>query len=38
MIDVIKWSSDDEEYIAASLSPAKVLRVDIDEENKVARL
>lgn len=38
MIDVIKWSSDDEEYIAASLSPAKVLRVDIDEENKVARV
>ncbi len=38
MIDVIKWNSNDEEYIAASLSPAKVLRVDIDEENKVARV
>jgi len=38
MIDVIKWSQNDEEYIAASLSPAKVLQVDLDEENKVARV
>ena len=38
MIDVIKWSQSDEEYIAASLSPAKVLQVDLDEENKVARV
>lgn len=38
MIDVIKWSSNDEEYIAASLSPAKVLQVDLDDENKVARV
>lgn len=38
MIDVIKWSSNAEEYIAASLSPAKVLQVDVDEENKVARV
>ncbi|MGI6123262.1 MAG: transcription termination factor NusA [Acetivibrionales bacterium] len=38
MIDVIKWSSNAEEYIAASLSPAKVLQVDLDEENKVARV
>ncbi|MGI6085658.1 MAG: transcription termination factor NusA [Acetivibrionales bacterium] len=38
MIDVIKWSSNTEEYIAASLSPAKVLQVDLDEENKVARV
>ena len=38
MIDVIKWSSNPHEYIASSLSPAKVLRVDIDEENKVARV
>ncbi|NLU52292.1 MAG: transcription termination/antitermination protein NusA [Clostridiaceae bacterium] len=38
MIDVIKWSPNPEEYIAASLSPAKVLQVDIDEENKVARV
>ncbi len=38
MIDVIKWSNKAEEYIAASLSPAKVLQVDLDEENKVARV
>ncbi|NLG88326.1 MAG: transcription termination/antitermination protein NusA [Clostridiaceae bacterium] len=38
MLDVIKWSSNPQEYIASSLSPAKVLRVDIDEENKVARV
>lgn len=38
MIDVIKWSSNDEEYIAASLSPAKVLQVSLDDENKVARV
>lgn len=38
MIDVIKWSSNIEEYIAASLSPAKVLQVEIDEENKMARV
>ena len=38
MIDVIKWSSNAEEHIAASLSPAKVLQVSLDEENKVARV
>lgn len=38
MIDVIKWSSSPEEYIASSLSPAKVLQVDLDEESKVARV
>ncbi|NLK68997.1 MAG: transcription termination/antitermination protein NusA [Clostridiaceae bacterium] len=38
MIDVIKWSSNPEEYIASSLSPAKVVRVDTDEEQKVARV
>ncbi len=38
MIDVIKWSSNNEEYIAASLSPAKVLQVSLDEESKVARV
>lgn len=38
MIDVIKWSSNAEEYIAASLSPAKVLQVSLDEESKVARV
>lgn len=38
MLDVIKWSSNPQEYIASSLSPAKVVRVDVDEENKVARV
>jgi|LSQX01.3.fsa_nt_gb N utilization substance protein A len=38
MIDVIKWSSNPEEYIASSLSPAKVVQVDLDEEAKVARV
>jgi len=38
MIDVIKWSSTPEEFIANSLSPAKVLQVDLDEEAKVARV
>ena len=38
MIDVIKWSSNPEEFIASSLSPAKVVQVDLDEEAKVARV
>lgn len=38
MIDVIKWSSNPQEYIASSLSPAKVVRVDTDDEQKVARV
>ena len=38
MIDVIKWSANPEEYIASSLSPAKVLQVDLDEEAKIARV
>jgi len=38
MLDVIKWSSNPLEYIASSLSPAKVVRVDVDEANKVARV
>ncbi|QSX08691.1 transcription termination/antitermination protein NusA [Alkalibacter rhizosphaerae] len=35
-IDIIKWSDDPKEYIASSLSPAKVLRVDINEMEKSA--
>ena len=38
MLDVIKWSSNPQEYIASSLSPAKVVRVDIDEVNRVSRV
>ncbi|MEN8906904.1 MAG: transcription termination factor NusA [Clostridiales bacterium] len=37
-IDIIKWSSNAEEYILSSLSPAKVIRVDINEEEKSARV
>ena len=36
MIDVIKWSSNIEEYISSSLSPAKVVKVDVNEEEKAA--
>ncbi|HHW32305.1 MAG TPA: transcription termination/antitermination protein NusA [Clostridiaceae bacterium] len=37
-IDIIKWSSNPAEYISNSLSPAKVVRVDIDEAEKSARV
>ncbi len=35
-IDIIKWSKLPEEYIANSLSPAKVIDVSIDEKSKSA--
>jgi len=37
-IDIIKWSSDPETYISSSLSPAKVIRVDINEADKSAKV
>ncbi|MPL75904.1 hypothetical protein SDC9_21742 [bioreactor metagenome] len=37
-IDIIKWSDDDKENIAASLSPAKVHSIEIDEEEKKAKV
>lgn len=37
-IDIIKWSKDPVEFIANSLSPAKVLSVEIDEKNKTAKV
>ncbi|WP_234121212.1 transcription termination factor NusA [Clostridium hydrogenum] len=37
-IDIIKWSKLPEEYIANSISPAKVLDVTINEENKSAQI
>lgn len=37
-IDIIKWSSIPEEYISSSLSPAKVVRVDISEDERSARV
>lgn len=37
-IDIIKWDKLPEKYIANALSPAKVLDVEIDEQNKVAKI
>ncbi|MFZ7119777.1 MAG: transcription termination factor NusA [Eubacteriaceae bacterium] len=37
-IDIIKWSDDPKEYIASSLSPAKVLNVDVNEDEKSASI
>jgi transcription termination/antitermination protein NusA len=37
-IDIIKWSKNPEEFIAAALSPAKVLEVVADEETKSAKV
>jgi len=37
-IDIVQWSEDIKQYIAQSLSPAKNLRVEINEEEKVAHV
>lgn len=37
-IDIIKWNSDPSKFVAASLSPAKVVAVEVWEEEKVARV
>ncbi|AEB76125.1 transcription termination factor NusA [Clostridium botulinum] len=37
-IDIIKWDKDPEKYIANALSPARVVSVEIDEENKSAKI
>lgn len=37
-IDIIKWSKLPEEFISNALSPAKTLDVNIDEDNKSARV
>lgn len=37
-IDIIKWSEDPAQYIAASLSPSSVVSVEVDEESKSARV
>ena len=37
-IDIIPWLEDAEKYIAASVSPAKVLEVEVDEERKHAKV
>ncbi|MCH5186150.1 MAG: transcription termination/antitermination protein NusA, partial [Oscillospiraceae bacterium] len=37
-IDIVKWSEDPAEFITASLSPAKVIDVEINEEEKSAKV
>ena len=37
-IDIVNWSEDPVEYISAALSPSKVLTVEIDEEEKSAKV
>lgn len=37
-IDIIKWSEDPAEFIAASLSPSKVHSVEVNEEEKTAQV
>ncbi len=37
-IDIIKWDEDPALYIAQSLSPAKVISVDVNEEEKASRV
>jgi len=37
-IDIVKWSKDIETFISNSLSPSKVESVEIDEENKKAKV
>ena len=37
-IDIIKWSSNPIEFLSSSLSPAKVVRVDLMEDEKVAEI
>ncbi len=37
-IDIVKWNSDPVKYIANSLSPAKVVSVDISADQKMAKV
>lgn len=37
-IDIIKWDKDPKEYISNALSPAKVLSVEINEEDKSSKV
>ncbi|MDN5325726.1 MAG: transcription termination/antitermination protein NusA [Moorella sp. (in: firmicutes)] len=37
-VDIIKWSDDPAVYVANSLSPARVLDVTVDEENKISQV
>jgi N utilization substance protein A len=37
-IDIIRWSPNPAEFVANALSPAKVVSVELDEENRTARV
>lgn len=37
-IDIIEWSEDSVKFIANALSPAKIINVQLDEENKEAKV
>jgi N utilization substance protein A len=37
-IDIIPWDPDPKKYVANALSPARVVRVFLDEEEKIARV
>ncbi len=37
-IDIVKWSADPAKYIANALSPAQVLSVAVNEEEKISRV
>lgn len=37
-IDIIPWSPDEAEFVAAALAPAKVLDIEVDEENRNAKI
>ncbi|MDI3327217.1 MAG: transcription termination factor NusA [Alicyclobacillaceae bacterium] len=37
-VDIVKWSDDPQEFVKNALSPAKVVSVDISEEERVARV
>ena len=37
-IDIVKWNADSAKYIANALSPAKVISVAVNEEEKISRV
>lgn len=37
-IDIIEWSDDPEEFISEALSPAKIQEIEINEDEKIARV
>lgn len=37
-VDIIKWNADPSKFVASSLSPAKVMAVEVWDEEKIARV